>query len=63
MPRDKKTELMFALKKMRDDLEWLQARLDLDILTPEQVGSRLRNKSIEIGAIACMPFRDPPEKR
>ncbi len=54
--------LQRALDKHIENIKWLQERLSNGHLTPEQVGSKLRSRSIELGTIACMPFRDKSEE-
>lgn len=50
--------LQQALDKHIENIKWLQERLSNGHLTAEQVGIKLRSRSIELGTIACMPFRD-----
>ena len=55
---NKRIELSLALAKHIENIEWLKRALLSNNLTPEQVGSKLRSRSIELGTIACMPFRE-----
>jgi hypothetical protein len=51
-------EFQWALEKIRSELDWISAAVDRGVMTIEAAGIKLRSKSIELGVVACMPFRD-----
>lgn len=53
-------KLQMALDGFVEEIKSLQSDLGRGILSAEQVGIRLRAKSINLGTIACMPFRKEP---
>ena len=53
-----KNEFLAALGVVQWHVECIRRDVATNRITIEQAGVKLRSKSIELDAIACMPFRD-----
>ena len=55
---DKKAEFMGAMDRLANLLNFARERVAKGDWTVEKAAIKLRTLSIEVGAVACMPFRD-----
>ncbi len=58
----KKIEFLMALRKVIDHLEMIHKNVASGTWDVEMGANKLRNRSIELGTISCMPFREDKPK-
>lgn len=46
-----------ALEEVQDRIKFVSNAANLGNMSPEEAGTKLRSLSIELGSVACMPFR------
>lgn len=52
------TEFIAALNKLQDRFDFIKSKVMDGSMSIQEAGIKLRSHSIEVGTVACMPFRD-----